>query len=1362
MMNNRWMRWLALSIACVAMCLSTAQAQIPETIFQEGLLLDAQDRALEGPVQLRFALYNAAAGGAAVWEEAHPNVPLFEGYYAVELGSIEALDADILLNAQFLGVSIDGGAELSPRTPLASVPYAFLAGALQPGTVPDVSGLVVDGAPVINDRGQWVGDPAGLQGPAGPVGPRGPQGPNGVAGPQGPVGERGPAGPRGDQGPAGGDGSPDTPAQVLAKLLQVDGPGSGISADNVDGLDSSAFLRRNLAADSFGDMTSRLWVRGDHARIGNRGFQTGLQFLNFGTKHAGLRFDGARSLYVEDASSGGGPDDWHGNSALDLEVRRGALRVGGPGLFNGNLVTTSGVIQPTVGGAANGIVFPAQATADQAWVRYFSEGGENMALEIGIQNDGNDNLRLNAAGGVDVIGSGDLRVARDARIGRFLDVRNTATFRQNIVPQPNFGLVWPVNAFGPGDNAWIRYISENGGSDTALQIGVGNDVDDNVQIYAPGGLQLNAPGQGPLTFSFPNNRWGGAGDRAYIDYRSEGGENTVLEIAVGNENDDNLLLSASGGVTIGGSGDLVINRNLVVRGTCTGCVAAGGGYRPVLASAGSGDNGIVWPTAAFGGGDDAWIRYESQGGTNTRLQIGVSNDTDDEIELYSPGLVNFNGPGVNPVGLTFNRNRFGGDDERAWLRWYRDGGVGDTRLQLGITNDGNDQIELYSNAMTRLAGPGGNPIGIEFQPSRWHASDFARLRYYHKGGGATRLEMVVGNNGNDDILLQAGGIVLNSGTIVNGGFTLNGSGQVNGNLNASGNSTLGGSGSMLDLTVRRNALVTGNQTVRGSLTVNGNLTLGGSFTIGGDLTVGRDLRVNRNHFVRNLLRVGTSVANYIDMSAGRLTLPPLSSNTFESQHKIRMFDDVYGFGIERTTLRYNSGRYHRFYYGGDPRRQSIGMELNNNFLDVYGSLRTRVDLTVQRSATINLDTTVGRNLRANGTFSVQGRVVIDGNRITFPATAGDYTSQHKLRLYGDHYSLGMEGSTIRYNSAQIHRWYYGNDPARQAVGMELNNNNLTVRGSANINGNLTVGGSMSLNDLTVRRDLSVGRNASVATDLSVGRNIRANSLMYVNGGTAIYRDVINFNTRCCDRTSQHKLRLHNEDYSLGVQSSTLRYNTARYHLWYYGAPGRQGAGMRLDQNRLYVWGSIETPGVLLQGSDGRNYFRDAEGRGNLRVGAAWGMTGIYSESEDLTVGAAGGDVYVGAPQGTYGSQNLRANIVYARNIVGGSTYAGQAACPGGWNTYGDVCFYNSWRWFNDWSLQDHYCRTQLGGHLCTDAEISGIRGWRGWFGGNFWYADAAHDDAALFHNCNCGGYWYNHDGEAHKGDHRGAYCCRSR
>lgn len=79
----------------------------------------------------------------------------------------------------------------------------------------------------------WSIEPS--RGPAGRPGRRGPAGPQGAAGPAGPTGATGP------QGPAG---SADTPAEILAKLLSVDGRGSGLDADLLDGLDGSAYQQR--------------------------------------------------------------------------------------------------------------------------------------------------------------------------------------------------------------------------------------------------------------------------------------------------------------------------------------------------------------------------------------------------------------------------------------------------------------------------------------------------------------------------------------------------------------------------------------------------------------------------------------------------------------------------------------------------------------------------------------------------------------------------------------------------------------------------------------------------------------------------------------------------------------------------------------------------------------------------------------------------------------------------------------------------------------------------------------------------------------------------------------------------------------
>jgi hypothetical protein len=58
-------------------------------------------------------------------------------------------------------------------------------------------------------------------------------------------GPQGAQGQQGQPGTPGAAGSPDTPQQVLEKLAQVDGSGSGLDADLLDGISSSAFALRS-------------------------------------------------------------------------------------------------------------------------------------------------------------------------------------------------------------------------------------------------------------------------------------------------------------------------------------------------------------------------------------------------------------------------------------------------------------------------------------------------------------------------------------------------------------------------------------------------------------------------------------------------------------------------------------------------------------------------------------------------------------------------------------------------------------------------------------------------------------------------------------------------------------------------------------------------------------------------------------------------------------------------------------------------------------------------------------------------------------------------------------------------------------
>lgn len=78
---------------------------------------------------------------------------------------------------------------------------------------------------------QIIGQMKGLKGDRGPRGNKGDKGDPGEQGPQG------------LPGPKGSDANADTPTQVLEKLKNVDGQGSGLDADTLDGYSSEVFAK---------------------------------------------------------------------------------------------------------------------------------------------------------------------------------------------------------------------------------------------------------------------------------------------------------------------------------------------------------------------------------------------------------------------------------------------------------------------------------------------------------------------------------------------------------------------------------------------------------------------------------------------------------------------------------------------------------------------------------------------------------------------------------------------------------------------------------------------------------------------------------------------------------------------------------------------------------------------------------------------------------------------------------------------------------------------------------------------------------------------------------------------------------------
>ena len=100
------------------------------TINYQGYLTDSSGNAVNGQVDMSFALYAAASGGPALWSETHAGVVVTKGVYSVVLGNASPTPNPITLPFDvqyFLGITVGAGPEMIQRQALTAVPYAFRA-----------------------------------------------------------------------------------------------------------------------------------------------------------------------------------------------------------------------------------------------------------------------------------------------------------------------------------------------------------------------------------------------------------------------------------------------------------------------------------------------------------------------------------------------------------------------------------------------------------------------------------------------------------------------------------------------------------------------------------------------------------------------------------------------------------------------------------------------------------------------------------------------------------------------------------------------------------------------------------------------------------------------------------------------------------------------------------------------------------------------------------------------------------------------------------------------------------------------------------------------------------------------------------
>ncbi len=112
---------------------------VPKLMNYQGILKDSGGNPLTGFHNLTFTIwrFNPFTGWVNAWSETQTGVSFTNGLFNVTLGSVNPLRGDVFTgyadpggveagNLE-LGVKVDGGAELTPRAKLLSVPYAHRA-----------------------------------------------------------------------------------------------------------------------------------------------------------------------------------------------------------------------------------------------------------------------------------------------------------------------------------------------------------------------------------------------------------------------------------------------------------------------------------------------------------------------------------------------------------------------------------------------------------------------------------------------------------------------------------------------------------------------------------------------------------------------------------------------------------------------------------------------------------------------------------------------------------------------------------------------------------------------------------------------------------------------------------------------------------------------------------------------------------------------------------------------------------------------------------------------------------------------------------------------------------------------------------
>jgi hypothetical protein len=102
-------------------------SNVPERMSYQGVLTDgAGTPVADGSYDITFSIYSTSVGGSPLWTETN-SVFVSGGIFSLMIGTLNPINLPFE-GSYYMGISVNGGDELSPRRQLTTSPYAFNAG----------------------------------------------------------------------------------------------------------------------------------------------------------------------------------------------------------------------------------------------------------------------------------------------------------------------------------------------------------------------------------------------------------------------------------------------------------------------------------------------------------------------------------------------------------------------------------------------------------------------------------------------------------------------------------------------------------------------------------------------------------------------------------------------------------------------------------------------------------------------------------------------------------------------------------------------------------------------------------------------------------------------------------------------------------------------------------------------------------------------------------------------------------------------------------------------------------------------------------------------------------------------------------